>query len=179
MPTITGQSVTAPANGTLKLIGTYYGWCGSCGCSVTELIDTAMSWAATQGTTYSIVNKGKHQTCQIYRNGVPGDVLGVSNTPYANTDSPSGSAFQWLPGSYYLEFTYDDPKYDCINGECILASQYDTPGQYLSLEDCQAECGSCSNSCNPPNICVAPDHCPDGYVCIGSDEWVEIKRLLN
>jgi hypothetical protein len=70
-------------------------------------------------------------------------------------------------------------KYDCINGQCFESTVYSTPGQYETLEACQSECGQCENQCNPPNICVPPNHCPDGYVCIGADEFAAIKRELS
>ncbi|MCC5641104.1 hypothetical protein LC593_35845 [Nostoc sp. CHAB 5844] len=67
-------------------------------------------------------------------------------------------------------------KYDCLNGSCVTSSTYDTPGLYDSLQECQ---GSCGSGCQPPNICVPPNHCPDGYVCIGADEFAQIKRELS
>lgn len=35
--------------------------------------------------------------------------------------------------------------YDCINGSCIPKTQYNTPGKYNSLADCQAVCGVASS----------------------------------
>jgi hypothetical protein len=32
-------------------------------------------------------------------------------------------------------------KYDCINGDCVLQTQYGTPGKYNSLAECQKNCG--------------------------------------
>jgi hypothetical protein len=43
--------------------------------------------------------------------------------------------------------------YDCLNGNCIQASVYNTPGQYSTLADCQAGCGS-GGQCPPGQICV-------------------------
>lgn len=55
-----------------------------------------------------------------------------------------------------------DTGYDCINGVCVLATVYNTPGQYASLSACQSACG------------VAP--C-DG-VCLSNSEYDQIKNAL-
>jgi hypothetical protein len=103
----------------------------------------------------------------VYRNGTTSISVVAEASPtagfqtYGNCDS-CGAVF-----------------YDCINGECIPKTTYNTPGHYETLAACQAECGTCENQCNPPNICVPPNHCPDGYVCIGADEFALIKRELS
>lgn len=39
------------------------------------------------------------------------------------------------------------PKYDCLNGICVLSTQYNTPGIY-SLSECEQTCGTgCSGKC--------------------------------
>lgn len=67
-------------------------------------------------------------------------------------------------------FTKSDPncgiptpkKYDCINGACLEASQYNTPGIYQSLSDCEVNCGTgCSGK------------------CISNSDWAQIKGLSN
>lgn len=59
-----------------------------------------------------------------------------------------------------------DTAYDCINGQCVLASQYNTPGQYQTIDACQAECGG-------------NNYCPPGKVCIPNSEWSRIESLSN
>lgn len=72
-----------------------------------------------------------------------------------------------------------EKNYDCINGICYDKDQYGTPGIYSTLEECQAHCGTSTNSCEPPNICVSPDYCPPGMVCIPSSEWGQIEGLSS
>ncbi|MEH2351934.1 hypothetical protein [Nostoc sp.] len=52
--------------------------------------------------------------------------------------------------------------FDCINGACINASKYNTPGIYPSLSECEIACGS---GC--------------GGKCISSSEWAQIESLSN
>lgn len=75
-------------------------------------------------------------------------------------------------------FTPDVVRYDCINGQCVSSSTYNTSGVYATLTECQANCGSGSR-CNPPNICAPPDYCPLGMVCIPSEEWNQIEPLSS
>ncbi|MBD2204942.1 hypothetical protein H6G33_04215 [Calothrix sp. FACHB-1219] len=65
-------------------------------------------------------------------------------------------------------FTKTDPNcvssqsYDCINGACIVSTQYDTPGIYASLAECETACGTgCSGK------------------CISNSEWATIEGLSN
>jgi hypothetical protein len=52
--------------------------------------------------------------------------------------------------------------HDCINGACLLASQYGTPGLYASLAECEVACGTgCSGK------------------CISNAEWSQIESLSN
>ncbi|MDJ0797883.1 MAG: hypothetical protein QNJ51_13885 [Calothrix sp. MO_167.B12] len=39
--------------------------------------------------------------------------------------------------------------HDCLNGACVLASEFNTPGLYKSLSECQKVCGAkgCSGEC--------------------------------
>jgi hypothetical protein len=53
-----------------------------------------------------------------------------------------------------------DEPYDCINAACIKASQYNTPGIYASLSECEQICGEgCSG------------------ICLSKDDWNKIKDL--
>ena len=39
-------------------------------------------------------------------------------------------------------------KYDCLNAACVLSTQFETPGIYSYLEDCETACGTgCSGKC--------------------------------
>ena len=53
--------------------------------------------------------------------------------------------------------------HDCINGACIPAAEYNTPGLYQSLSECEQVCGSqgCSGK------------------CLGNAEWATIQELAN
>ncbi len=53
--------------------------------------------------------------------------------------------------------------HDCINGACIPASKYSTPGLYPTIEDCEISCGG--NGCNG--------------VCVGRSDWAQIKGLAD
>lgn len=52
--------------------------------------------------------------------------------------------------------------FDCINGACINASKYNTPGMYPSLSECENVCGA---GC--------------GGKCISNSEWAQIEGLSN
>lgn len=69
--------------------------------------------------------------------------------------------------------------YDCINGNCVTKGTYNTPGIHASLAACQAVCGAPTNSCNAPNICVSPDYCPPGMVCIPSAKLGQVEGLAS
>ena len=64
--------------------------------------------------------------------------------------------------------------YDCLNGACVLAATYSTPGKYASLADCNLVCGgaTCPNgqSCFDANnlpcpVCPACPACPECPDC--------------
>lgn len=92
------------------------------------------------------------------------------------------------PGSVilnYLSFSSScDPiplqvSYDCINGECIKKTQYNTLGIYKSLADCQAVCAN-GGACAAGKQCVDPTtFCPDGKVCIEQGEFASIEGLIS
>jgi len=56
--------------------------------------------------------------------------------------------------------------YDCVNGNCVESSQYNTPGIYNSLANCQAVCG------------VSSTDCPPGKVCLEQAEYDSINNLI-
>jgi hypothetical protein len=73
-------------------------------------------------------------------------------------------------------------KYDCLNGNCVDSDVYKTPGNYATLVEYQANCGSSNNnnnSCNPPFQCIDPTNfCPPDKICVPQDEWSQILGLL-
>jgi hypothetical protein len=70
-----------------------------------------------------------------------------------------------------------EPAYDIINGSCIQAKIYQTPGKYSSLNACTADLTS--SNCQYPKICVPPDYCPPGMVCLPSSEFSQISGLAS
>lgn len=110
----------------------------------------------------------------------PRDVVSAcdNRVMYANV------ACDWYIRNFAATFTIDPnyvppaPTYDCINGQCVNSSTYKTPGNYSSLAQCQANCGS-GSGCSPPNVCVPPDYCPPGMVCIPTEEWNQIEPLSS
>lgn len=69
-------------------------------------------------------------------------------------------------------------RYDCVNGKCFEQTVYNSPGLFASLIDCEAACGTASNNiCKPPNICVSPDYCPPGMVCLPTEKYSLIEGL--
>lgn len=82
-------------------------------------------------------------------------------------------------------FTKDDPncvsspvqRYDCLNGSCVISTQYDTPGAFNSLVECQS---TCTIACLPNQICVNPNtFCAPGKVCLERIEYNEIQSLIT
>ncbi|AFY48898.1 hypothetical protein Nos7524_3095 [Nostoc sp. PCC 7524] len=51
--------------------------------------------------------------------------------------------------------------YDCINGECIQSSQFNTPGIYTSLAQCESQCGGAT--------CKGK--------CLSNSDWAQIEGL--
>lgn len=80
---------------------------------------------------------------------------------------------------YVTEPDDNDEKHDCINGVCLPASAYDTPGKYTTLAGCQSACGGGSTGCTSPNICVPPDYCPPGMICLPVAKYSTIERLAT
>jgi len=72
--------------------------------------------------------------------------------------------------------------YDCINGICELATKYNTPGAFHSLNECEQNCsgGNQSPSCPPGQQCVDPNtFCPPGKVCLEQSEYSEIGSKMS
>ncbi|MBN3939180.1 hypothetical protein [Nostoc sp. NMS9] len=71
-----------------------------------------------------------------------------------------------------------DTKYDCINGKCIVKTQYNTPGLYQSLADCQAVCAN-GGACAEGKQCVDPTtFCPLDKVCIDKGEFADAEAII-
>ncbi|MEH2137154.1 hypothetical protein [Nostoc sp.] len=69
--------------------------------------------------------------------------------------------------------------YDCINGKCTVSTQYNTPGLYANLTDCQAVCAN-GGACAAGKKCVDPTtFCPDGKVCIDQGEFDSAEALIS
>ena len=69
--------------------------------------------------------------------------------------------------------------YDCINGVCTVKTQYNTPGLYNSLSDCQAVCAN-GGSCGDGKQCIDPTNfCPPGKICIDQGEFSSIEALIS
>lgn len=55
---------------------------------------------------------------------------------------------------------FPQQQYDCINGTCIPSTNYNTPGLYSSLSECETACGTgCSGK------------------CLSNAEWAQIQGL--
>jgi hypothetical protein len=64
--------------------------------------------------------------------------------------------------NFVATFTPDVVKYDCINAACVKSTQYNTPGFYQSLSQCESTCGTgCSGH------------------CISNSDWSQIEGLAN
>jgi hypothetical protein len=67
--------------------------------------------------------------------------------------------------------------YDCVNGGCYSAGNYDTPGSYTTLANCQANCGA---TCTTGSVCVDPNnYCPNGQTCLPTTEFSQIQSLSS
>ena len=91
---------------------------------------------------------------------------GISHTLKVWITPDGGVEFFWGTFTYgsssCWEEEEEEKKYDCINGACIEAVKYETPGLYQSLEECQVACGTgCSGK------------------CISSNEWKQIQDLAR
>ncbi|MEH2239548.1 hypothetical protein [Nostoc sp.] len=92
----------------------------------------------------------------------------------------NGQAFHYMRIYKFADSPPDDVKtYDCLNGDCIVKTQYNTPGIYGSLANCQAVCAN-GGACGAGKQCIDPTtFCPDGKVCIEQDEFSSIEALIS
>jgi hypothetical protein len=105
-----------------------------------------------------------------YRNGT-GQVSEVANSRVTSGYLSSGNCSGCVS---------PDKKYDCLNGKCFEHTVYNSPGLFATLVDCEAACGSNSeDKCQAPNICVSPDYCPPGMVCLTLGELSTIDGLSS
>ncbi|MEH2400193.1 hypothetical protein [Nostoc sp.] len=117
---------------------------------------------------------------------------------YLDGENLGGGGFNYRTGTQSLSVVPDDTPtpgyqtfgnctncknkvifYDCINGNCTDKTQYNTPGIYKSLTDCQAVCAN-GGSCGDGKQCVDPTtFCPAGKVCIDDSEFSSIQNLIS
>ena len=104
-------------------------------------------------TTYGVINQFSGAPIQV------GSGRSVGGTV---TNSIRGGC----SCSVTIEWRWDENQqpYDCINGECKLASSYGTPGLFDSYDQCQAKCSLNNNSC-------------DGQ-CITNEEYSQIQAAI-
>ena len=61
-----------------------------------------------------------------------------------------------------VDCTPEQKKYDCVNASCVDSKQYNTPGIFTSLSQCEITCGTgCSGQ------------------CVSNEEWNKIQSLAN
>lgn len=91
-------------------------------------------------------------------------------------DTPQDSrGIEQLPNSECSNCGPSIKTYDCLNGACVESVVHDTPGLFNSLADCEAACGG--TGCAAPKICVPPDYCPPGMICLPDVEFLQIEGL--
>lgn len=125
---------------------------------------------------YTVLIDDNHGAAGEHLVGVAGQVVTVSSCHSAGNyiGTANGQNFHFM--RKYAVST--DNKYDCINGVCTLSTQYQTPGLYKSLADCQAVCAD-GGACGSGKQCVDPTtFCPPGKVCIDDSELSSIEGLI-
>jgi hypothetical protein len=70
---------------------------------------------------------------------------------------------------YVTDESDNNTPHDCINGVCVPASVYTSPGKYATRADCQSACGSSPS----------PDYCPPNMVCIPTERYSLIDGLAT
>jgi hypothetical protein len=98
--------------------------------------------------------------CKTYHFSVPSTNLAVisnSSAWYHSIGSPV----------YVPDDNTENTPHDCINGVCVPAGVYSSPGKYATKAACQSACGS-----SPP-----PDYCPPNMVCIPTEKYSLIESL--
>jgi len=158
-----------------------YGWIGKDGNNKTVYFLSCVN--GTAGWTPNPVYSGNYDFPSDN-----GTNLGSNNygaTPGSITALNSQAAITaWLGGNTYqgsgcASCLTTVNKYDCINGQCNISTQYNTPGFYPNLASCQAACGN-SNACSGNNVCVDPTtYCAPGKVCIEQGEYSSIQGLIS
>jgi hypothetical protein len=94
---------------------------------------------------------------------IPGGVAAAVNYTNAVVIAPSTNAYRavinnveacpgvrWLLNSVSISVVKNDIPCDCINGNCVPATQYQTAGIYGNLANCQAGCAknsTCTGEC--------------------------------
>ena len=132
----------------LSIRGEWYG--GSCVVFSGEYANLGL----VPDTNYILENTGSFGSCGgfkfVVKRGDTGQVI------YNST-----SAAKQV--SLYFDGQPQQTRYDCLNGACISALEYGTPGFYSSLEECEQVCGSqgCSGK------------------CISNSDWVKIQGLAS
>jgi hypothetical protein len=117
---------------------------------------------SAEGDSYQVIPLG---VCQS----------GVAIKIFSGSTEVLYSCYQ--PGT--LQTDQSQTKYDCLNGQCVPESQYSTPGNYQTLEECQSSCGG-GQSCLLPFKCLDPEnYCPTGKVCIPQQQWNQIEGLAG
>ncbi|MBN3911094.1 MAG: hypothetical protein HWQ35_32500 [Nostoc sp. NMS1] len=155
----------------LKVVGSSYG--GGC-------------YAYPEDDIYADLGNKSHPNFSL---NVTGTGLACGGYSFNVTDNNSGAVIYTSTSpakNVHLEIIDNDtgkpptaPRYDCINGQCILKNTYNTPGIYNSLADCQAVCAN-GGACGSGKQCVDPTtFCPDGKVCIDQGEFASIEALIS
>lgn len=91
--------------------------------------------------------------CSTYNFSVDSTNLAVISNPSAWYHSIGSPVYVPGPGE-------GEERYDCVNGSCVSAELYNSPGIYESLSACEQNCG--------PGC---------GGVCISSSHWTKISSL--
>ena len=80
-----------------------------------------------------------------------------------NTIQLNGNNVMFFPSSVTASnCSNTSTPYDCINGACRPATQFNTPGLYTSLSECEVACGTgCSGK------------------CISNKDWLTIQSLAS
>jgi len=156
MTTVEGMSVTVPSDAINIFL---------------RLTSRNYSLTAVAGNNYSIQNTGASPTCPIYYQGQSTSVLTVQSSSAGdisgNGEYGEGGQQQWVQGTWKLILSYDinvppSIPHDCINGACTPKTTYNTPGLYVSLEECEVACGTgCSG------------------ICVSNSDWAKIEGLAG
>ena len=99
---------------------------------------------------------------------VPHSVCGYTWTSLAKNGVKHPDANNWSFSTYAFSYSGCEPDpnkpCDCINGGCVPATMYDTPGLFPKLADCQSGC--------------APDSDCEGE-CVSSAEILTLQQSIG